>query len=614
MRLRSIVIRLCWPRSDIQGRQRKIEEAVRDDGHFGTAALAISTRSSQPRIPHTVHFADSFHFIPCIQQSVQTGTPAMTNKVTATSNTIRIPDPSFLQLVGWIGSGSAVGWLLWQRRDSIQLAAAFFRDFLKTRQSLEITATVLQTQLLPQAILLLAALMAGGFALKGCVGGGWTLLGWLRRLGGDHYASAPGPLAEGAAAVERLFGDGGIVQQKQQEPPQLVRWIFGNTSWWLSPSATGLIAHFDLALKRLALLSLLLVPPAFLQPGWLPDLLSRLEPSEDVLRAAAFVESGLHWTLPVPYLLVIATIIATLWMSVLLVRGRPVSVQFEEMEEEFPNMPHPDDTYRKIERELKLLRYREFPNRKPGGDRPPGLTTMQPGQAGSFRFQHTIETQPVPMGSGRSIPSLFLLLMGSLLTVAGYWLLLRSPGLLDQPFKTAVWLPALATAVTAIRSGRRMRQTAWELAHTFRFSSELIRISGNGSWYMGQVAVEHGLLGGSCGNQSAVTSRVYLQVQAAQLTTEVCAHTNVWRPIGEAMQSPRTIMSAEKSTAFRDRLNVLLDQLRDFHRPSSLPSIDYTTGGAAQTLAINQQLQQNAGYLAGFQLPPTDRQKGHLGN
>ncbi|MFN5796709.1 MAG: hypothetical protein ACK5AN_04180, partial [Planctomyces sp.] len=90
----------------------------------------------------------------------------MTNKVTATSNTIRIPDPSFLQLVGWIGSGSAVGWLLWQRRDSIQLAAAFFRDFLKTRQSLEITATVLQTQLLPQAILLLAALMAGGFALK----------------------------------------------------------------------------------------------------------------------------------------------------------------------------------------------------------------------------------------------------------------------------------------------------------------------------------------------------------------------------------------------------------------------------------------------------------------
>lgn len=99
---------------------------------------------------------------------------------------------------------------------------------------------------------------------------------------------------------------------------------------------------------------------------------------------------------------------------------------------------------------------------------------MQPGQAGSFRFQHTIETQPVPMGSGRSIPSLFLLLMGSLLTVAGYWLLLRSPGLLDQPFKTAVWLPALATAVTAIRSGRRMRQTAWELAHTFRFSSELI--------------------------------------------------------------------------------------------------------------------------------------------
>ncbi|MFN9288934.1 MAG: hypothetical protein ACK6EB_12750 [Planctomyces sp.] len=94
----------------------------------------------------------------------------------------------------------------------------------------------------------------------------------------------------------------------------------------------------------------------------------------------------------------------------------------------------------------------------------------------------------------------------------------------------------------------------------------------------------------------------------------MCAHTNVWRPIGEAMQSPRTIMSAEKSTAFRDRLNVLLDQLRDFHRPSSLPSIDYTTGGAAQTLAINQQLQQNAGYLAGFQLPPTDRQKGHLGN
>lgn len=45
MRLRWIVIRLCWPRSDIQGRQRKIEEAVRDDGLFGTAATELSVRA-----------------------------------------------------------------------------------------------------------------------------------------------------------------------------------------------------------------------------------------------------------------------------------------------------------------------------------------------------------------------------------------------------------------------------------------------------------------------------------------------------------------------------------------------------------------------------------------
>ncbi|MFM7168616.1 MAG: hypothetical protein ACKO3T_25520 [Planctomycetaceae bacterium] len=535
------------------------------------------------------------------------------NRVTATSNTIRIPDPAFLHLVGWIGSGSAVAWLLWQRRSSIQQAAEFFRDLLQQQTPLELTATVLQTQLLPQAFCLLAALMAGGFALKGCVGGGWTLLGWLRRLGGDHYTSAPGALAEGATAVDRLFGEGGLEQQTQETPPMLVRLIFGNTSWWLSPSATGLINHFDLALRRLALLAILLVTPTFLQPGWLPGLLTRLQPAEAVLRAAAFVESGLHWPLQLPFLLVAAAIIAALYMAVLLVRGRPVRVAFEETEEEFPDMPHPDETYKKIERELKELRYRNFPNRRPGGDRPPGLSTLQQGQTGSFRFVQTIETQPVPIGSGRSIPSLFLLVMGSLLTVAGYWLLLRSPGLLDQAFEAAVWVPALATALTAIRSGRRMRQSAWELAHTFRFCSELIRISGNGSWHVGLVAVNSGWLGGIGTNQAAVNSRVYLQVQATQLTTEVCARTNVWRPIGEAMLAPRTIMSAEKSTAFRDRLNLLLEQVRDFHRRSSLPSIDASTGGAAQAMAINQQVQLNSGHLAGLQMPPTPRPPGHLG-
>ena len=372
-----------------------------------------------------------------------------------------------------------------------------------------------------------------------------------------------------------------------------------------------------LALRRLALSIAILITLTFLQPTWLPRLLSSLasvDRLEAVMRAIGSVESGLRWDLPVPFLLVAASIIAALYMAVLLVRGQPVQVAYEEMDREFPDMPHPDETYRKIERELRELRYREFPNRKPGNDRPPGLSTIQQGQTGSFKFVQTIETQPVPAGSGRSRPSLFLLLMGCLLTVAGYWLLLRSPGPLDQPFEAAVWLPALATGLTAIRGGRRMRQSSWELAHTIRFRSELIRISGNGSWQVGQVAVDAGYLGGVRANQTAVNSRVYLQVQATQLTTEVCARTNDWRPIGEAMRAPRTIMSAERSTVFLEKLNLLLEQVRDFHRRSSLPSIDATTGGAAQAMAINQQMNLSAGHLAGLLLPPTSKQSGHVEN
>jgi hypothetical protein len=293
----------------------------------------------------------------------------------------------------------------------------------------------------------------------------------------------------------------------------------------------------------------------------------------------------------------------------MLVRGQPVQVEHEELQSDLPELPHPDEVFSIIRRELNELRYREFPNRGVGSDRSPGLKTVRRGEVGSFECSRTIETQPVPIGSGRSIPSLFLLLMGSLLLLAGFWLLLRQPGLPDQPFVLAAWLPGLLTGMTAIRGGRRMVQSAWELAHTFRFRSELIRVSGSGTYRVGSVAVNSGYLGGANADQSEVLSRMYVTIHATQLTTEVCAPTQSWRPIAVAMATPRTIVSAAKSTEFSQRLEALLETLREARPTSSLPGLNPNSHGARQMLEINQQValqHQRLGQHLGHQLvqPP----------
>jgi hypothetical protein len=513
--------------------------------------------------------------------------------VTVSDNAIRIPNPALLHLTARLAAGVIVALLLFQQQRIITESGELLRQLPSRGSGISLDRENLVRSILPALLCLWVALRAALFSLRTVLGSLQELVGWIRTGGTDAYAGAPATLADSRSVVETLFKDRSLKQPSSEEPSLLIRTLFGNVSHWFAPSAGSLLTSLDVTIRRLLTVAFVLFVPPFLPDGWLRYLLDRAELDANGIAWADWIESLLRWPIPVEFLFFAAGSIGSQILAVNLVRGKPVQIAVSELRRESLSVGHPDEFFERVSSELRLLRRGNAPNREVGSSRKPGVGIIRDGDSNSFSSWVTIETQPVPVSSGRSLPALCILAMGTLLSVSAFWMLLGQPRLFTTPFSFSVWFPILLTARVGRQAGEFLRAIAWQLCHTFRFTSDLVRVEFRGQFFGGRVGTGDGRGGTVFGGRTIVETRAQVEVFAARLLSEVSAPENQWPAVAAAMAHPRRIIDTSASEEFGERIDALFAKILGAPSAVTLPRLDTSgDGGLAQIVTINQSIKR----------------------
>ena len=510
--------------------------------------------------------------------------------VSASSNTISIPRPHILHYAINAAGAAVLVFMLYSLRAELQSAATYLREVPKSDSGIEITGVTIRTDIAPRAAFLVAAVCAGVFAARHGVSSLIMIASWIRERGFDNYANAPGPLCDALKTARALFTDRTMKQELAGRPTFAVRCIFGDIAYWMAPSAYSLLLLFDKAFWRGFKLSVLIIVPTFLQAGWLSSLLDRLDlpPAADAVITT--VESALKWPFQWSFVAVCAALIASLYLAIRISRGKQCQVAVMEVVTRVVECEDPDDFFTAVSRDLQALRHLTFPNRTIT-KQSPKIGRVRDGDRGSFECWHTLETQPVPIAGGRNLASIYVGLIGCMLSVTGFWILLVDMQIAATPLTLAAWFPPLATASLALWGGRNLSAVARVIMHTFRFSSDLIHFEATGTFRVSKFGAGDGRGGGVFNQVIAVHSTCDVNVVASRIITECSAPDSSWHPTAEAMRVPRRIIDTMAQTDFVDRIEAIIGNVEQEKRVSA-PKLDLSSNsGFAEIVNVNRQLE-----------------------
>lgn len=515
-------------------------------------------------------------------------------RVTVSNNTIRIPNPVFFQAATLLATGTLAGWVALAQWPRIESSLPVLQAALDGGTAFADPQTLrgdLVPRLFALAIFGVALLLSAGSLLRGLYHG----LGWMVRLGGNHYVRAPGDLDRGLQRCVELLEHRSLTREHasdQDEPPLIVKLLLGDFALWLSPSSRELLFTFGRTFRRLCLLSLVLLVPVVLPAGWLTGRFPHQQQNAPLMGVLQGIESNLNWPLPWNFVLLVAGTVVGLILAVYMVRGKQVQVSVVEETALLREKGDPDNFFQFLLKKAKDLEYQSFPNRALGSPRAPGVGSTRIGQRGDFKSHVMFETQPVPMYSGRNIPALFLALLGGALSVAGLWVFLNDPRL-SQPVSFGGWFPGLVTGWVGLSGGRQIQRLAWTLAHTFRFHSDLFRFDLVGTYLVARFGVNTGDIGGIAAEVPDVQSNCQLTLHAVRLITEVSAPPNSRFPVAQAMQMPREIVDTSAAAGFQQRLADLVSEINKYEPAPHLPKVEFERGGMQKMLGVNLQLAQS---------------------
>lgn len=510
--------------------------------------------------------------------------------VTVSSNTISIPRPHILHYAINAAGAAVLIFMLYSLRADLQSAAAYLREVPNSDSGIEINGATLQKEIAPRAAFLAAAFFAGIFAARHGVSSLILIVSWIRERGFDNYANAPGPLSDALKTAHALFTDRSMKQELAGRPTFVVRGIFGDIAYWIAPSAYSLLLLFDRAFWRGFKLSVLIITPTFLQAGWLSSLLDRLDLPPAADSVITTVESALKWPFQWSFVAVCASLIASLYLAIRISRGKQCQVSVMEVVTRVVECENPDTFFRAVSHDLQALRHLTFPNRTIT-KQSPNIGLVRAGDCGAFKCWHTLETQPVPIAGGRNLASIYVGLIGCMLSVTGFWIVLVDMQIATTPLTVATWFPPLATASLALWGGRNLSAVSRMIMHTFRFSSDLIHFESSGNFRISKFGAGDGRGGGFFNEVIAVHSTCDVNVMASRIITECSAPDASWHPTADAMRAPRRIVDTMAQTDFVDRIEAIIANVEQERRVSA-PKIDLSgNSGFSQIVTVNHQLE-----------------------
>lgn len=509
--------------------------------------------------------------------------------VTLSNNTIAIPRPHILNYAINAAGAVVIFWILFSLKQDLQSAAMYLRDVPSGDSGIRINSETIRSDIAPRAAFVLAAIAAFVFAARRGLAALFLIGSWIKEKGFDNYANAPGPLDGAIKSVGALFNERRMTQDLPEKPGFVARSIFGDIAYWIAPSSGALLTLFDKAFWRIFKLTLIVVVPTFLQAGWLTELLDRFDLPQDRISTVQSIEESLRWPLHWSFLAVSIALIASLGLAIRISRGKQCQVAVMEVVTRVVECEDPDTFYNAVARDLKALRHLTFPNRIIT-KQAPGIGRVRDGDRGSFKCWHTLETQPVPVAGGRNLASIYVCLIGCLLSVTGYWILLVDMRIASTPLTLAAWWPPLATVSLALWGGRNLSAVARMIMHTYRFSSDLIHFEANGTFRISKFGAGDGRGGGVFNEVIAVHSTADVNVLASRIITECSAPESSWHPTAEAMQSPRRIIDTMAQTDFAERIDAIIEHVEQEKRVSA-PKLDLSANsGFGEIVAVNRQL------------------------
>ncbi|MFO1062278.1 MAG: hypothetical protein U0892_00205 [Pirellulales bacterium] len=432
-------------------------------------------------------------------------------------------------------------------------------------------------------------LLACGYLLAGAT----QLLNQLRFGRMEHHSGVPGPIDSAEARAYDLFTNRAISRTSTFVPGLITRMFFGKSAYWIAPSAATLFATWERVTWRFFWFCLVMSIPAFLPEQWLTQSLQRFQNPdftipESALSAAEHVQTSLRWSIRYQLLYVSGAACTALTVAIFSLCSKPANICVTEHRSEHRQTGNPTDFFHLIEEQFRLLQRDGFPNKPIGSVRSPRLGTVRIGQSGEFVGGCMIETQPLPIRNGRNLTALLLLVGGGMLSAAGAWILLYDTGLRHGPFAINQVVPALAAGIAALSAGKMLFATAWSVAHTFRFQSELIRIDVCGTYTVDRLGAGDGRGGLMYAESIAVQSNTRLTIEASKMITEACAPRGSWNPVADALRAPRIIVDTVLDPEFESRLHSLSEALRSHQAATNLPGVNTTDTGLQNLLNINQ--------------------------
>ena len=514
------------------------------------------------------------------------------SRVILSENTIRIPNPVVFPALLRLVAGGAVAGLVAVRSEAIMIAWERAQSFLRSPSTEGFRVEVLLGEWLPVVFFLLAAVFAAAFALVAVL---HSLL-QLTRLacvgGTNAFAGAPGVIDRGPERAYELFTNRAISRPLADTPPFMARTILGSSAYWISPSAGALLGEWNQVTGRLFRWGLVLVVPALLPPGWSVAVAKRCNAPQETFAVIEQVESALRWPVPMTFMAIASGLWGAYLLASLLIRGKQPRVHVVESRTVSRSAGNPTDYYHFVMDRLHRLQHLSCPNRPIGSEQLPRIGTIRTGQGGDFVGVRTIETQPLPIASGRSLPMMMLTLAGSVLMVTGFGILLFDPVFSLDRSASSGWLPSLAAAAVGIVGGRRAFRAGLQLAHTFRFHSDLVRIEVKGTYTADRLGAGDGRGGLLYAESIAVQSNCHVTLHASRLITEVVPSAGSWHPVAEAMEMPRTIVDTTAAADFTTRIEALLQSLDGYESEVRLASVDKHQGGLRELVSINQAINE----------------------
>ena len=242
------------------------------------------------------------------------------------------------------------------------------------------------------------------------------------------------------------------------------------------------------------------------------------------------------------------------------------SVEVYEALQHLVDAGNPVDLYSQIRVAFEQLREKDFQNRTLV-DRGPEIGVNAP--TNKCTASLLVETQPMPDETGeRSSLIVFMLdVFGVLLEGAGCGFLIFASALGETIEQRALLSVA---AVVSFWFGSKLLLIAQRIFCTFRFRSDVIWLSFEGSFVLNKLAVGGGMVGLPATEGHSIKSDIHAYIRGTRLTSE-CAPYNAsaWRQLWgtsqaaqEAVQySPRYIVSAATDPVFTERLNYIVNHV-----------------------------------------------------